>query len=310
MTRAPALVALMGPTAAGKSRLAVELARRLGGEIVNADSMALYRGMDIGTAKPGPGDRGGVPHHLLDIWAVVDPASVADYQRRGTQVIAEIQARGVRPIVVGGSGLYLRAVLDDFTFPGTDRDLRARLEDELADGGPLPMHERLRALDPDGAAAIEPANGRRIVRALEVIALTGAPARSRLPSYDRPAPHARWAVHVGVDRPVAELDEMIADRAARMFGAGLVEEVASLLPHGFRDGPTAKRALGYHQALEVFDGTLTPALAIEATAAATRRFVRRQRSWFRRDPRIVWQSGTDLEGVIRTVEEGSGKGRA
>src|SRR5215213_3737017 len=217
----PPVVAVVGPTATGKTELAVELAHRLGGEVVNADSMQLYRGMDIGTAKPTAEERGGVPHHLLDIWHVREPASVAEYARSAREVIDRLRAGGVVPLLVGGSGLYLRAVLDDLAFPGTDPALRARLEAELAAEGPAALHARLAGVDPAAAEAVLPSNGRRIVRALEVVELTGGPFRAQLPE---PAPHYP-AVVLGVDREPAELDERVAVRVDRMWAAGFVAEV-------------------------------------------------------------------------------------
>jgi len=281
---APPVVAVVGPTATGKTALAVELARRFGGEVVNADSMQLYRGMDIGTAKPDEAERGGVPHHLLDLWHVREPASVAEYRDRARAELDRLRTAGIVPFLVGGSGLYIRAVLDELDFPGTDPAVRARLEEELADVGPVALHARLTALDPAAGAAVLPSNGRRIVRALEVIELTGGPFRAQLPE---PTPHYP-AVVVGLDRDPAELDERIALRVDRMWAAGFVEEVAALADDGLREGPTASRALGYAQVLAQFDGTLTAEEARERTVGTTRRFVRRQRSWFRRDPHLTW----------------------
>lgn len=278
------VVAVVGPTAAGKSALSIELARILGGEVVNADSMQLYRGLDIGTAKLTPTERAGVPHHVLDIWDVTEPASVAEYQRLARRAIDDILARGRVPLLVGGSGLYVRAVLEEFEFPGTDPALRARLEEELARLGPAALYERLRAVDPAAAARILPGNGRRIVRALEVVELTGAPFTAALPE---PVPHYD-SVSIGVDRDTAELDERIAVRVDEMWAAGLVEETRRLVGLGLRSGRTASRALGYQQVLRLLDGELTDEQARAETVRATRRFVRRQRSWFRRDPRIHW----------------------
>ena len=235
MSAPPPVVAVVGPTATGKTALAVELARRLGGEVVNADSMQLYRGMDIGTAKPAEAERGGVPHHLLDLWHVRQPASVAEYRDVARAEIDRLRTAGTVPLLVGGSGLYLRAVLDELDFPGTDAAVRARLEEELGAVGPARLHERLSALDPAAGAAVLPSNGRRIVRALEVIELTGGPFRARLPE---PRPHYP-AVVVGLDRDPAELDERIALRVDRMWAAGFVVEVAALADDGLREGPTA-----------------------------------------------------------------------
>ena len=280
----PPVVAVVGPTATGKTALAVALARRFGGEVVNADSMQLYRGMDIGTAKPDLADRGGVPHHLLDLWPVRQAASVAEYRRRARTEIDRLRASGVVPFLVGGSGLYVRAVLDALDFPGTDAGVRARLEGELADAGAAALHARLARLDPDAAAAVLPSNGRRIVRALEVIELTGGPFRAQLPA---PRPHYP-AVAIGLDRTPTELDERVARRVDGMWEAGLVAEVEALAAEGLREGPTASRALGYAQVLAQLDGALSAEEARQRTVSTTRRFVRRQRSWFRRDAALTW----------------------
>ncbi|WP_116453073.1 tRNA (adenosine(37)-N6)-dimethylallyltransferase MiaA [Blastococcus litoris] len=281
---APPVVAVVGPTATGKTALAVALAHRLGGEVVNADSMQLYRGMDIGTAKPDLAERDGVPHHLLDLWHVRDAASVAEYRDLARAEIDRLRAAGTVPLLVGGSGLYIRAVVDELDFPGTDAAVRARLEEELASVGASALHERLAGLDPAAAAAVLPSNGRRIVRALEVIELTGGPFRAQLPE---PRPHYPSVV-VGLDREAAELDERVAARVDRMWAAGFVDEVAALADDGLREGPTASRALGYAQVLAQLDGELTPDEARERTVSTTRRFVRRQRSWFRRDATVTW----------------------
>lgn len=283
--RPPLLVAVVGATATGKSDLAVDLAERLGGEVVNADSMQLYRGMDIGTAKLGVAERRGVVHHLLDVLDVRDAASVAAYQRAARRVVDGIWARGRVPILVGGSGLYVRAIVDDFSFAGTDPALRASLEAELAEIGPAALHERLRALDPAAAAAILPSNGRRIVRSLEVTTLTGRPFTASLP--ERRYVHEP-TVQVGIDVPRDTLDARVAERVERMWRAGLVEEVRALAARGLREGPTASRALGYAQVLGYLDGRWSQEQAKERTVAATRRFVRRQDQWFRKDPRVHW----------------------
>jgi tRNA dimethylallyltransferase len=278
------VVAVVGPTATGKTALAVGLARRLGGEVVNADSMQLYRGMDIGTAKPTAAERAGVPHHVYDLWSVREPASVAEYRDHARREIDRLRDTGVVPLLVGGSGLYVRAVLDELDIPATDPAVRARLAAELAATSPAELHARLASVDPDAAAAILPSNGRRIVRALEVVELTGQPFRARMPE---PAPHYP-VVGIGLDRDPAELDERIAVRVERMWAAGFVAEVEALVAEGLREGPTASRALGYAQVLASFDGALSPDDARERTVSTTRRFVRRQRSWFRRDPALEW----------------------
>ena len=285
------VIAVVGPTAAGKSGLSLRLARALGGEVVNADSMQLYRGMDIGTAKLTPAQRGSVPHHLLDIWEVTRTASVSEYQRLARQAVAGIRARGRIPIVVGGSGLYVRAVLDHLEFPGTDPGLRDRLEDELAEVGPAALHARLARLDPAAAAAILPGNGRRIVRALEVVELSGRPFSATLPGYESVYDDV---VQVGVRLPRAQLDERIAGRVAGMWREGFVAEVRGLTQAGLREGRTASRALGYAQVLRFLAGEWSQEQAAAQTVRATQRFARRQESWFRRDPRITWLDGADL----------------
>jgi tRNA dimethylallyltransferase len=278
------VIAVVGATATGKSRLATELARAVGGEVVNADSMQLYRGMDIGTAKEPEAARRGVPHHLLDIWPVTQTANVADYAKLARAAIDEIIARGQVPVLVGGSGLYVRAALDDLDFPGTDPAVRARLEEELARAGAAALHTRLAALDPAAASAILPGNGRRMVRALEVIELSGRPFTATMPAYQENRP----AVQLGLALPRPELDQRIAARVDRMWQAGLDAEVRSLAAQGLRDGKTASRALGYQQLLRYLDGEWTLDEARLETIKATRRFARRQESWFRRDPRVRW----------------------
>jgi tRNA dimethylallyltransferase len=291
------VVAVVGPTAAGKSALSIALAQALGGEVVNADSMQLYRGLDIGTAKLTVAERAGVPHHVLDVWDVTEPASVAEYQRLARAAVDDVLARGRVPLLVGGSGLYVRAVLERFEFPGTDPALRDRLERELAAVGPGPLHARLRAVDPAAAEGILPGNGRRIVRALEVVELTGAPFAAALPA---PTPFYR-SVQLGVDLDPVLLDERIAQRVSRMWADGLVDETRALLPRGLADGRTASRALGYQQVLRFLAGELTEAGAHDETVRATRRFVRRQRSWFRRDPAVRWLDATRPDLVPAAV---------
>jgi tRNA dimethylallyltransferase len=303
----PPVVAVVGPTATGKTALAVDLALALGGEVVNADSMQLYRGMDVGTAKPDAAERRGVPHHLLDLWSVRETASVAAYARAARAEVDRLRGAGVLPLLVGGSGLYVRAVLDDLDIPGTDPAVRARLQAELDEAGPAALHARLAALDPAAAAAVLPSNGRRIVRALEVVELTGGPFRATLPE---PRPHYP-AVVVGLDREPAELDARVARRVDRMWAAGLVAEVEALVAEGLREGPTASRALGYAQVLAQLDGELTADEARERTVTATRRFVRRQRSWFRRDAATTWFDAArpDLADAVGALLAGRTIGR-
>ncbi len=282
------MLAVVGPTAAGKSDLAVELAHALGGEVVNADSMQLYRGMDIGTAKLTAAEQRGVPHHLLSVWPVTRTATAADYQAECRAVIDALLAAGRTPVLVGGSGLYLRAALDRMEFPGTDPELRAQLEADLERDGALALHARLAALSPEAAARMEPTNGRRAVRALEVVTLTGA-MPGEMESYDG----FYDVTYLGVDR--TDLADRIAARVDRMWEQGLVQEVTGL--EGLREGVTASRALGYAQVLGALDGRWSMDQARELTVTATRRFARRQRGWFRRDPRIRWLDDDDTPRV-------------
>lgn len=281
---------IVGPTAVGKSSLALGLARRLlhGGcpaEIVNADSMLVYRGMDIGTAKPSVVERAEVRHHLVDTLDVTETATVAEFQSQARAAIADCLARGVLPIVVGGSALYVRAIVDDFEFPGTDPGLRAELEAELADIGPAQLHRRLSSVDPEAGVSIQPENGRRIVRALEVITLTGRPYAATLPSR-RYLLDGVTQIGLDLDRP--SLNARISERVTGMWQAGLVDEVSRLVALGLREGVTASRALGYRQILQFLDGQITEAQAAEQTRIGTRKFARRQDSWFRKDDRISW----------------------
>ncbi len=289
------VVAVVGPTASGKTDLALDLAEVLPGvlgapaagpaELVGADAMQLYRGMDIGTAKTPVGERRGVPHHQVDVLDVTDEASVAHYQAHARHDVAAIHQRGGVALVCGGSGLYVRALLDVIDFPGTDPAVRARLEAEAeGPGGSRALHERLAALDPESASRIDPHNARRIIRALEVIELTGAPYSAHMPRrvFHQPA------VMIGVRRPMEELGERIGARTAAMFRDGLVEETRGLIGAGLREGRTARRATGYAQALAVIDGDMTEAEAAESVALATRQLARRQVKWFRPEPRIHW----------------------
>ena len=285
MPSSPRPVAVVGPTATGKSDLTLQLAERLDGEVINADAMQLYRGMDIGTAKLPVGERRGIPHHQLDVLDVTETASVAAYQREARAAAEDVLARGRTPILVGGSGLYVQAFVDDLSFPGTDPQVRQKYEDELAELGPVALHRKLAELDPVAAESILTSNGRRIVRALEVIEITGAPFSANLPT---PGPPRYGTVLVGLDRPAEDLDDRVDDRVTSMFDAGLVDEVRHLEERGLRHGRTASRALGYQQVLAELDGAEDMTAAAAETARLTRRFVRRQRSWFRRDERITW----------------------
>ncbi len=285
----PPLVAVVGATAVGKSDFAVELAleQAVNGqaaEVVNADSMQVYRGMDIGTAKLTESERRGVPHHLLDVWPVTKAATLAEYQQLALDAIEEIRARGNVPIMVGGSGMYVHAVVDRWDIPGTDLEIRSELDAELIRLGPGVLHQRLAELDPAAAVAILPTNGRRIVRALEVVAMRGS-FSAQLPTF-APNPSVRL-IGLRTSRPV--LDECIEKRVDRMWEMGFVDEVRGLEEEGLREGRTASRALGYAQVLRFLAEACTEHEAREETVRATRRFARRQESWFGRDPRIEWQ---------------------
>lgn len=298
------VLAINGATASGKTAVAVAVAQRLATlgqpcEIVNADSMLVYRGMDIGTAKPTVQEQAGIRHHLIDIAEVTQTASVAEFQHLARHAIQDCRTRSVLPILVGGSALYVHAIVDEFEFPATDADLRARLEAELADLGTAALYRRLAELNPAAAAAIQPGNGRRIVRALEAIELTG--------SFTAELPPWRYAlapvIQVGLDLPRAELDARIELRVAQMWERGLVAEVEALLDRGLRSGRTASRAIGYRQVLAMLDGELSEDQAITDTITGTRRLARKQLSWFRRDPRIEWfaADGQPAEAITQLV---------
>ena len=299
--RAPqrAIVAVVGATASGKTGLSLDLAERLDGEVVNTDAMQVYRGMDVGTAKLPVAERRGIPHHLLDTLTVRDPATVAEFQGWARAAIADIRGRDRTPVLVGGSALYTRAILDRFEFPGTDDAVRRRLEEELEDVGPAALHERLRAVDPEAADRILVDNGRRIVRALEVVEITGRPFTASLPRLEYLDPRT---VQIGVDIDRPTLDERIAQRVDAMFDAGFVAEVERLLAEGLAEGRTAGRAIGYREVAAYLAGELTLEEARERTVNATRRFSRRQDSWFRKDPRVVWIRYDDPGLVSRALE--------
>ncbi|HEY0224830.1 MAG TPA: tRNA (adenosine(37)-N6)-dimethylallyltransferase MiaA [Mycobacterium sp.] len=301
-------LAIIGPTGTGKSQLALDVVERLSGEggagaeIVNADAMQLYRGMDIGTAKLPVDERRGIPHHQVDVLTVTENASVARYQQAAAADIEAIAARGAVPVVVGGSMLYVQSLLDDWSFPATDPEVRARWERRLAEVGVGSLHAELARRDPAAAAAILPTDGRRTVRALEVVELTGQPFAASAPRIGTP----RWdTAIVGLDCDTTILDERLAKRTDAMFDQGLVDEVQGLLSEGLRGGVTASRALGYAQVLAALDagGTADQLRdARELTYLGTRRYVRRQRSWFRRDHRVHWlDAGAASEGA-RIVE--------
>jgi len=295
------IVAVVGATASGKTGLSLGLAEHLAGEVLNTDSMQLYRGMDVGTAKLAVAERRGVVHHLLDRLDIAETATVAHFQTWARDLIAEVRSRGRTPVLVGGSALYTRAVLDRFEFPGTDQHVRRALEAELealGEAGPLVLHRRLRALDPPAADRIETENARRTIRALEVIELTGRPYSATLPTLTYADAHT-LQIGVDIDRPT--LDDRIERRVEAMFANGLVAEVEALLARGLAEAPTASRAIGYREAAAYLGGTVSLAEAHEQTAARTRRFARRQDSWFRKDPRIVWVRHDDPDGLDRAL---------
>ena len=294
-------LAVIGPTGTGKSALALAVADLIGHpiEVVNADAMQLYRGMDIGTAKLPPDERQGIPHHQLDVLDVTETATVARYQQAASADVEAILGRGAVPVIVGGSMLYVQSLLDEWSFPATDPAVRARWEARLADVGVAGLHRELARVDPAAAASILPTDGRRIVRALEVVELTGQPFAASAPTIGTP----RWnTAIVGLDWATEVLDQRLAQRTDAMFAAGLIDEVRELRERGLRDGVTAARALGYAQVLADLDAGGDGAAAREPTFVGTRRYVRRQRSWFRRDHRITWLDGAAADlaaGAVR-----------
>lgn len=299
------LVVVVGPTASGKTALALDIAEQLGGpsevEIVNADSMQVYTGMDIGTAKLPPAERRGITHHLFDVWPITHSVTVAEYQALARETVRSIHRRGRRAVLVGGSGLYVTATIDDLQFPGTDAAVRARLEQELSEVGPIVLHQRLRRLDAQAAERIPAANSRRVVRALEVIEITKEPFSAALPK--RPT-QVLPAVQVGLDWPNEVLYERIGTRVDMMWQQGLVAEVRRLRAQ-LEASRTARRALGYQQVLAYLHGETTEEQARQDTVTATRRFARRQRSWFGRDPRIAWLAGASrhlTEEALRIID--------
>lgn len=305
-----ALIAIVGSTGTGKSELSLDLAERLiqrgqSVEIVNADAMQLYRGMDIGTAKLTVPERRGIPHHLLDVLDVTDEATVSNYQTDARAVITEIRARGAVPILVGGSGLYVSSVVFDFQFPGTDPILRARLEAELSTSGPGLMYTRLQAVDPQAALRIGPSNGRRLVRALEIVELTGAPHLAALP--EEPV-YWKPTVLLGLRTPREQLTPRLDARVERMWAAGIVDEARGLLAAGIENGVTASRAIGYAQALGQVHGTRSQAEAVETTQQLTRRYARRQVSWFKRYAHAHWvesDAADRVDDALAHVDRGS-----
>ncbi|GAB3126218.1 tRNA (adenosine(37)-N6)-dimethylallyltransferase MiaA [Tsukamurella serpentis] len=291
-------VAVVGPTATGKSDLALDLAERLGGEIINIDAMQMYRGMDIGTAKLPVTERRGIPHHQLDVLEVTETATVAAYQERARADAERLIAAGRTPVIVGGSMMYFQALLDEWSFPATDPVVRRRFEDRLTEIGAVALHRELTRLDPAAGAKILTTDGRRIVRALEVVTITGEPFAASAPVIGP----ARWdTAIVALDRDTAELDARIELRTRLMFDGGLVDEVRALERRGLREGVTASRAIGYAQVLAAFDDEYDLAQAQEATFIGTRRYVRRQRSWFRRDPRVTWLDAAAPDLLARAL---------
>lgn len=298
----PRLVVIAGPTGTGKSDLAIAMAQRLDGDVINADSMQLYRGMDIGTAKVTPARRQRVRHHLLDVIDVTQTASVAVYQRQARAIVEQLLTAGRTPILVGGSGLYVQAVIDEIAFPGTDPGVRDRLLRLVDERGAAAMHAELAAVDPEAAATILPTNGRRIARALEVNEITGKSFAATLAVQGPPRYNA---VILGLELATDRLDARLSDRVDAMMAAGFLQEVRQLLDRGLREGVTARRALGYAQLIETIDGDRSISDAVAETVRATRRFVRRQRSWFRRDLRRRQLDAADpqlVETAIATVE--------
>jgi tRNA dimethylallyltransferase len=291
------LIAVVGPTGAGKSDLGLAIVDQIisaGGkaEIVNSDSMQFYRGMDIGTAKLSLQERRGIKHHLIDWLEITDESSAAEFQAVARPLIQNLQEQGITPVLVGGSMLYVAAVLNNFEFPARDETLRAQLEAELEEHGPHEMHRRLKALDPVAASRIIPENGRRSVRAIEIVTLTGEPFAATLP--DEPDD---WqpVLEIGVNGSREDLVLRLEKRVHRMWDLGLVEEARSLIPMGIRDGKTSSRAIGYSQALAQIDGVMTQDAAIADTVRLTQKYARRQMSWFRRDNRIQWLDYQDHE---------------
>lgn len=297
------LIAVVGPTGAGKSALAISIAQHIidkGGkaEIINCDSMQFYRGMDVGTAKLSIAERRGIKHHLFDFLEITDESTAAEYQQLARPLILELQASGITPILVGGSMLYVAAVLNRFEFPARDAVLRAKLEQDLIDLGPHEMHRRLKAIDPVAASRIIPENGRRSVRALEIVTLTGEPFAAALPEVPED-----WqpVLEIGINGDRDDLRARLEARVHKMWQQGLLDEVRSLEAKGIRQGKTSAVAIGYAQALKQIDGELTEAEAIADTVRLTQKYARRQMSWFRRDQRIQWLDYQDPEATAKAL---------
>ena len=297
------LIAVVGPTGAGKSALAIEIAKHIianGGkaEILNCDSMQFYKGMDVGTAKLTLAEQQGIRHHLFDFLEITDESTAAEYQQLARPLILDLQARGVTPILVGGSMLYVAAVLNVFEFPARDEVLRAKLEQDLIDFGPHEMHRRLQALDPIAASRIIPENGRRSVRAIEIVTLTGEPFAAALPDVPED-----WqpVLEIGINGDRDDLRARLETRVHKMWQQGLIDEVRSLESRGIREGKTSSVAIGYAQALRQIDGEITEAEAIADTVRLTQKYARRQMSWFRRDQRIQWLDYQDSEATAKAL---------
>jgi len=295
------VIVICGATATGKSDIAIEVAQEIGAEIINADSMQLYRAMDIGTAKLTVEERKGIPHHLLDVLDVSEDSTVAWYQEKARAAITEIHGRGKDAVIVGGTGLYIKAILDDLNFPDTDPEVRAKLETELAEFGAAALFTRLEELDPAAALAIDRANTRRVIRALEVIEITGMPFTANLPREDS----SRYpdALQFGLVMDREHLRERIDQRVDRMWDAGFVDEVDRLIIQGIGNGSTAQRALGYAQVIAMRSGTMTEVESKEDTKRASRQYARRQETWFSRDARIQWvaQHQPRLETILQKI---------
>lgn len=281
-------IVIVGPTAVGKTQLSLDVAQEFSGEIINADSMQLYKGMDIGTAKLPPKQRRGIKHHMLDVLEVTESANVADYQRDARQIVQELDNDGVRSVIVGGSGLFVQALLEDMQFPGSDPEVRERLTNEAEEIGPEAIYQRLVELDPQAAANILPGNTRRVIRALEVIELTGLAPVTTLQQLNEVIP----SIRIGLSRERADLDQRITKRVDLMWEQGFVAEVEDLEKQGIREGLTASKALGYAQVLAALAGEITLEEAKAQTIQATKRFARRQESWFARDKKIHWLDAT------------------
>ena len=293
------LIVIGGATATGKSELALDVAERIDAEIVNADSMQLYKGMDIGTAKVPVSLRRGIPHHMLDVLEVTQESSVADYQRDARAQIDQLLEKGIPVVVVGGTGLYIKALMDELNFPNRDPKVRERLFIEAEEVGASAMHNRLTKLDPDAAALIPEENARRVIRALEVIELTGEPYAASLPRDERSYYPQAKQFAIQVEREV--LNERITRRVERMWRDGFVDEVRALIEHGLRKGRTARAAIGYAQVLAALEGQIELSAAIEETVVSTRQYSRRQATWFSRDPRITWLEGSRAELLERVL---------